>query len=130
MSDPPPEPRVLLLLVMGLPGAGKSTWLRRWVKQASPSPTHALTVISFDEIERSLHEGGEVREFDQAKWKEARGIAYQRAEEAVVRAKASVEAGKTHVIALDDNFYLRYAQRSSILFLFSRGFKLFSFCQT
>lgn len=102
-----------LLLLVGLPGAGKSSFCALLPTLFVPDTFSEVRVHCFDEVEQSLAKGDQ---FDPDVWRQARARIMAQLAESVQASKSSCderEVGghrvtkKPTLFVLDDNFYLR-----------------------
>ncbi|KDO27292.1 hypothetical protein SPRG_22201 [Saprolegnia parasitica CBS 223.65] len=96
-----------LLLLCGLPGAGKSTFARAIADAASR--TYEVRCISFDDV-FAAHFAADGGSFAPQQWKAAVAAIYTEVESALAAASTS---GKTHILLLDDNMYYRSMRKKS-----------------
>ncbi|GAX12584.1 O-phosphoseryl-tRNA(Sec) kinase [Fistulifera solaris] len=90
----------IVLLLCGLPGAGKSTLARQFIDEKDASFSTAL--IEYDDLQDSLIIRGEASEGQHTlqAWKSSRTLALQTLSE-------RLEDSTTKLLFLDDNFYLQ-----------------------
>lgn len=102
---------MLLLLVCGLPGAGKTTLARRAAEQQAVVASAAasdwrLQRLSFDDLFRADTVDGD--EFDPVMWKRCQREMAERVRSSQAQAQeSSTASGQRVVLLVDDNFQLR-----------------------
>ena len=101
-SSTPSLPSVVVLLVLGLPAAGKSTFIRR----LSQTPSLLVHHVCVDEL---YNQHSTADSFSPVAWHAARDAAYARVGELLDAPLASAEPSPppTRVLCVDDVFHLR-----------------------